>query len=86
MEQAESHGARDLIVRVAVGCIRVYRVTVSPMLVGTCRYVPSCSHYAEQAILRFGVVRGGWLALARLARCNPFHAGGYDPVPDRPVD
>lgn len=86
MEQAGPRGARGLIVRAAVACIRAYRVAVSPMLMGTCRYVPSCSHYAEQAILRFGVLRGGWLALARLARCNPFHAGGYDPVPERTAD
>jgi len=62
-------------------CIRLYQWLVSPLLGPKCRFHPSCSHYALTAIERFGAMRGGWLALRRLARCHPFHPGGYDPVP-----
>jgi putative membrane protein insertion efficiency factor len=61
--------------------IRVYQWTVSPLLGPACRFHPSCSQYALEAIQRFGVLRGGWLALKRLGRCHPWHPGGYDPVP-----
>ncbi|HPD07059.1 MAG TPA: membrane protein insertion efficiency factor YidD [Candidatus Bipolaricaulis sp.] len=59
----------------------VYQRVVSPFLPRRCRFVPSCSEYARQAILRYGPLRGGWLALRRLVRCGPWHPGGYDPVP-----
>jgi uncharacterized protein len=62
--------------------LRAYQLALSPLLPGCCRYLPSCSEYARQAVGRFGVWRGGWLALCRLCRCHPFHAGGYDPVPE----
>lgn len=65
------------------GLLRGYRYFVSPMLGATCRFHPSCSQYAEQALETHGVLRGGWLAAHRLCRCGPWHAGGYDPVPDR---
>lgn len=61
--------------------IRVYQWTVSPLLGPACRFHPSCSQYALEAVLRFGVLRGGLLAVKRLARCHPFHRGGFDPVP-----
>jgi putative membrane protein insertion efficiency factor len=61
---------------------RVYRMALSPLLGPACRYEPSCSHYAELAIERFGLLRGGGQALRRLARCHPFCAGGRDPVPN----
>lgn len=61
--------------------IEAYRVALSPLLGGHCRFVPSCSVYAEEAIRRHGAARGARLALGRIARCHPFHRGGFDPVP-----
>jgi hypothetical protein len=61
--------------------IEVYRVTLAPLIGGFCRYVPSCSVYAEEAIRRHGAIQGAWLAGRRLLRCHPFHRGGLDPVP-----
>jgi len=65
----------------AVFLIRLYQWTLSPLLGPTCRFYPSCSQYALEACTRFGLVKGVGLALARLARCHPFHPGGFDPVP-----
>lgn len=67
--------------RVVLLLIRLYQRTISQVLPPTCRFVPSCSEYGYQAIARYGVLKGGWLALCRIARCHPFHPGGYDPVP-----
>lgn len=64
------------------GLIRIYQKLVSPSLGVNCRYRPTCSTYAIEALDRFGLFRGGWLALRRLARCHPLRAGGYDPVPN----
>ncbi|MFZ0006857.1 MAG: membrane protein insertion efficiency factor YidD [Steroidobacteraceae bacterium] len=61
--------------------IRLYQWTVSPLLGPRCRFYPSCSQYALEALMRFGVLAGGWLAVKRLARCHPWHPGGFDPVP-----
>lgn len=61
--------------------VRVYQVMLSPLLGGSCRYFPSCSVYAIEALDRHGALRGGWLAIRRIARCHPFRPGGYDPVP-----
>jgi len=66
--------------RVARGVIRAYQLTLSPLLGARCRYHPSCSAYAMEAIASYGVVRGSLLAAWRLLRCNPFSHGGYDPV------
>ena len=63
--------------------LRGYRYFVSPMLGPTCRFHPSCSHYAEQALATHGVLRGGWLTASRVCRCGPWSSGGYDPVPER---
>lgn len=61
--------------------IRGYRYMISPFMGNHCRYYPSCSQYAETAVCTHGVMRGGWMAVRRLARCHPWHEGGVDPVP-----
>ena len=62
--------------------IRIYRYTISPLLGPRCRFYPSCSSYAEEAIKIHGLPKGGWLAVKRICRCHPFNEGGVDPVPD----
>ncbi len=61
--------------------LRAYQYAVRPLLGANCRFYPSCSDYAREAIERHGAARGSWLAARRLARCHPYHPGGYDPVP-----
>jgi hypothetical protein len=61
--------------------IRLYQLTISPVLPPACRYAPTCSEYMLTAIERHGAVRGSWLGVKRLCRCHPLHTGGYDPVP-----
>jgi putative membrane protein insertion efficiency factor len=70
---------------VLLGAVRSYRSWVSPLLGARCRFHPSCSAYAEEALTRYGGRRGAWLAVRRLGRCHPFHPGGLDPVPDAPA-
>jgi putative membrane protein insertion efficiency factor len=65
-----------------IALIRLYQKLVSPNLSPNCRYQPSCSQYAVDAVGRFGVWRGGWLAIRRIGRCHPLHPGGFDPVPE----
>jgi uncharacterized protein len=60
--------------------LRSYKVAISPLLPPSCRFVPTCSEYASEAVSRYGALRGGWMGVRRLARCHPFHPGGYDPV------
>ncbi|MBM3649411.1 MAG: membrane protein insertion efficiency factor YidD [Alphaproteobacteria bacterium] len=65
------------------GAIRAYQLTLAYFFVGACRYEPSCSAYAAEAVARHGALRGGWLAAHRLCRCGPWGGAGYDPVPPR---
>jgi uncharacterized protein len=67
----------------AAGVLVAYQRLVSPLLPRACRFAPTCSEYARQAMLEHGVGRGAWLAIRRLARCHPFNPGGYDPPPAR---
>ena len=66
--------------------IHAYRWLISPMLGPSCRFYPSCSAYALEALERFGALKGSWLAICRIGRCHPWHPGGYDPVPGHDCD
>jgi putative membrane protein insertion efficiency factor len=66
-----------------IGLIRAWRFAISPLYGQVCRYHPTCSAYALEAVTQHGAVRGTWLSLRRIARCHPWAAGGYDPVPSR---
>jgi hypothetical protein len=68
---------RQLLVLV----VRIYQVSLGPLLPAACRYTPSCSAYAIEALQRYGALKGGWMAVRRIGRCHPFRPGGYDPVP-----
>lgn len=68
--------------RTVLALIRFYRLTFSAIMGRTCRYLPTCSEYAEEAVARFGAWNGGWMALARVSRCHPLGASGFDPVPE----
>lgn len=70
-----------MLSRLLILLLKGYKRFISPMLGPRCRFVPSCSEYAMEAIGRFGPVKGGWLAMRRIARCHPLHSGGHDPVP-----
>ncbi|MGB5277013.1 MAG: membrane protein insertion efficiency factor YidD [Gammaproteobacteria bacterium] len=67
--------------QILIALIKLYRYAISPYLAPSCRYTPTCSIYAIEAIERFGVFRGSWMALRRVSRCHPWHEAGYDPVP-----
>jgi uncharacterized protein len=66
---------------ILVGLVRGYQLFLSPLLPAACRYYPSCSVYAVEALERYGALQGGWLAIKRIGRCHPFRPGGFDPVP-----
>jgi putative membrane protein insertion efficiency factor len=67
--------------RFFIRCVRGYQLVISPHLAASCRYYPTCSHYAIEALQKYGAWRGGWMTVRRIARCHPFRPGGYDPVP-----
>jgi putative membrane protein insertion efficiency factor len=73
----------SLLARLLTILVRAYQFFVRPLLPPACRFVPSCSDYAVEALRTHGAVRGAWLAAWRIFRCNPFVAGGYDPVPEK---
>ena len=73
-------GLHDRAKFVMLQLLRAYKWAISPMLPPSCRYVPTCSEYAMEAVERFGVLRGSWMAFTRILRCHPFVRGGYDPV------
>ena len=75
----------QLVQRGVLQLLRAYKWAISPMFLPACRFVPTCSEYAIEAVERFGVLRGGWMAIMRLLRCHPFVKGGYDPVVKTPA-
>ena len=74
---------KSLPARAVLILIRGYQLLLSPLTGAHCRHIPTCSQYAAEAVARFGVLRGGWLAAKRLLRCHPWGTAGYDPVPER---
>lgn len=73
------------VAKLFIALIRAYQYLISPLLGPHCRFYPSCSHYAVEALQRHGILRGGYLSLRRLSRCHPWHPGGIDPVPEKRV-
>ena len=71
------------VARGVIFLIELYRHTVSPMRMPTCRFSPTCSRYAVDALAEYGLIRGGWLGVVRLLKCGPWHRGGWDPIPER---
>jgi putative membrane protein insertion efficiency factor len=71
------------VVRGVIFLIQLYRHTISPLRLPTCRFTPTCSQYAVEALSEYGLIRGGWLATVRLLKCGPWHRGGWDPIPER---
>lgn len=69
--------------KIPIGIIRLYQMVISPMLGPTCRFHPSCSHYAIDAIVKHGIIKGSWLSMQRILKCHPLNDGGYDPVPEK---
>jgi putative membrane protein insertion efficiency factor len=67
--------------KIFAGLIQIYRIFISPLFPPSCRFHPSCSVYAQEAIEAHGIFKGGWMGLKRISKCHPFHKGGYDPVP-----
>ena len=66
---------------IALKLIRGYQLFISPLFPPSCRYYPTCSNYGYEAIEKYGIIKGGWMAFRRVLRCHPFRSGGYDPVP-----
>ena len=68
--------------KILIALIKVYRFTLSPFIGQHCRFTPTCSQYATEAIEQYGSLKGSWMAVRRLSKCHPFHTGGWDPVPE----
>lgn len=68
---------------VLIVLIKIYQIFISPYFPSSCRYQPTCSQYAVEALKRFGFFKGSWLSIKRISRCHPWHEGGYDPVPEK---
>lgn len=73
----------NLAQRLLVGLIRVYQVALSPFVGNQCRFTPTCSQYAREAVEQHGALKGSWMAIRRVSRCHPWHPGGHDPVPPK---
>lgn len=83
MSAQAARAVSAMAVRGVVYVIQLYRHMVSPLRPATCRFVPTCSQYAVEALSEYGLLRGTWLAVVRLAKCGPWHRGGWDPIPER---
>ncbi|OAM26250.1 MULTISPECIES: membrane protein insertion efficiency factor YidD [Eikenella] len=70
-----------MLAKILLGLIRFYQYAISPLLLPRCRYQPTCSQYAIEAVSKYGALKGGWLAAKRISRCHPWGGSGYDPVP-----
>jgi putative membrane protein insertion efficiency factor len=80
---AETGRNRSAVVRGVVFLIELYRHMISPMRLPTCRFSPTCSEYAVEALTEYGLLRGAWLTVVRLGKCGPWYQGGWDPIPER---
>lgn len=72
---------KNIIKQIFIFPILIYQYSISPLLPSSCRYTPTCSHYAKEAIMKHGILKGIWLAIKRIRRCHPWGGSGYDPVP-----
>ncbi|NBH74534.1 membrane protein insertion efficiency factor YidD [Rodentibacter pneumotropicus] len=70
--------------KILIGLIRIYQMTISPLIGSRCRFIPTCSCYGIEALKRHGLLKGGWLTLKRVLKCHPLNEGGFDPVPPKP--
>lgn len=80
------HGGTGRLARLLIAAVEAYRQMISPLRPPSCRFTPTCSQYAVDALTAYGVWRGGWLTVVRLGKCGPWHRGGWDPIPDRQRD
>ena len=71
---------KNIFKNIAISLINLYKYLISPLLGNNCRYIPTCSEYTKESIIKYGVVKGFWLGLKRIAKCHPWGKGGYDPI------